>query len=72
MLSLGGLMKNIIGAFTAAQALGILSKTDMVHNIIDRAASIAERLADFLEKFELNIRENKNDQSTSNCRTIED
>jgi len=52
-------MKNIIGAFTAAQALGILSKTDMVHNIIDRAASIAERLADFLEKFELNIRENK-------------
>ena len=50
MLSLGGLMKHIFGAWTAFQAINMARKTDMISNIINIAASNAERVADLLEK----------------------
>jgi len=61
MLSFGGLMKNILGALTAVQFVGMASKTNTVSNIIDHAADNAERVADLLEKVVEGLEEDQDD-----------
>jgi hypothetical protein len=63
MLSIGGLMRQFIGAVAATKAVEIASHTDTVNRIIKHATNNIEQVADLLEQIAEDLEEESDDLS---------